>query len=103
MKKFVLIFVLVLLLLIIPVLADDAVSATGYVTLELKEPPKIVESSGLAKSGLTGFSIKDLANKEAPADKNFMLTASLLSLLLILIIFNIYQSMKYLQEQKSIT
>ena len=104
MKKFAFVFGLILLMLLKSVLAQDVVSASGYITLEIKEPPKIVpiKSLSTSQSILTGFSIKEMVNKDASLDKNSVLMASIFSLLIFLIIFNIYQCIKYLQEQKSI-
>ena len=104
MKRFVFIFGLILLLIITNVLADTSeniVSATGYVTLEIKEPPKI-DFKALPQSELTGFSIKSTNNKYNLINENSLLLIFIASLLFILTIFNIYQCNKYLQEQKSI-
>ena len=102
MKKIVLIFGLILLISLSSAFAADSapsdaaapdvVSASGYVTLELKEPPKLAVIAMEMRSAISGFSVKNISN----------ISMSILSLLTVLVIFNIYQSIKYLQEQKSI-
>ena len=100
MKRFIFVFALILLSLIVPVLADDVVTSTGYITLEIKESPPIVN---IKTSYLSGFLIKEIENKGIPIDRNILLITFILFLLIIITLFNSYQYLTYRKELKSIT
>ena len=101
MKRLFLVYCLMLLLFSTVALAEiseDKATATGYVVLEIKEPPKLAPANNLA-AGTGAYSA--IKNKSIFAE-NSALIISALFILAVLTAFNAYKYIEYANKQKAI-
>ena len=89
------------------VLADVTVSASGDITLEIKEPKIYIQpinvKSASIQSELTGFSMKKIEKNDIVANHNNIFLITISFLLIITAIFNIYNYLRSVSEQKTIS